>query len=212
MPRAPNGRIIPHTKEVQLRRAKEKYDNAKNALIHNPDDNAAREIIRDVENSQLNSSPRPVRGRTVNARNNLNFNAYPNSPRRPNILNSTTHKKGRSSNFNINNNIYANSKTRRNLKNAGRWAFYRKFSNTHRNVAPTGIVGKHTHRNDPRHNYSGYAFKGKPTLFSKNYNSVPWKEEIPEGAEGMYEEYGKEPIAVRYLGKQNSFNVFKALE
>ena len=78
-------------------------------------------------------------------------------------------------------------------------------------MEPTGIVGVQKHPTDPKYNYAGYAFKGKPTLFSKNYNSVPWKEEIPKGAEGMYEEYGKKPIAVKYLEKRNGFNVFKAL-
>ena len=142
----------------------------------------------------INWSPSPVRARNLNAANNL--------------FNSTTRKRSRNSGFNISNNIHARSKTRKNWKNAGEWAFFRKFSNTYKNIPPTGTLGV---RRNANNNYGGYAFKGKPTLFSKNYNSVPWKEEIPDGAEGMYEEYGKKPIAVKYLGKRNSFNVFRAL-
>jgi hypothetical protein len=220
MPLAPNGRIIPHTKEEQLAKARKRNRNVRKLLMKYPNDEELQEIVEEIDNSQLNLSPRPERGKRVNP-NNLHFRFYPKSSnrrgnnlnttlnRRGNNLNTTSRKRSRSLNFGMNRHIHALSKTRKNWKNAGKWAFYRKFSNTYKNTAPTGIVGTRTDPNDATYNYAGHAFKGKPTLFSKNYNSVPWKEEIPEGAEGMYEEYGKKPIAVKYLEKREPFNVFE---
>jgi hypothetical protein len=112
-------------------------------------------------------------------------------------------------NWGFNTSIHATSETRNNWKNGGKWAFYRKFSDTYKNIPPTGIIGVYKSAANANYNYGGYAFKGKPTLFSRNYNSEPWKEEIPEGEEGMYVEHGHKPIAVKCLGKENGKYVFE---